>query len=165
MTIRGQVHKYGDDINTDEIIPAPYLNTISPEVLGQHCLEGLDELFVKKLKPGDILVAGRNFGCGSSREHAPISILGAGVGAVIAQSFARIFFRNSINIGLPIVECPQGVAKINSEDKLELDLEQGSIKNLTTDEVYQASPFPPFMQQIIACGGLLNYMTRKTQAS
>jgi 3-isopropylmalate dehydratase small subunit len=159
MILRGQAHKYGDDINTDEIIPAPYLNTIDPEALGQHCLSGLDEGFVKRVKPGDILVAGKNFGCGSSREHAPISIRGAGVGAVIAKSFARIFYRNCINIGLPIVECPEGAERIRPGDQLELNMEQGIIKNLTANETYRALPLPPFMQKIIARGGLLNYVT------
>ena len=160
MILRGQAHKYENDINTDEIIPARYLNTIDPETLGQHCLEGLDEGFANRVKPGDILVAGKNFGCGSSREHAPISIRGAGVGAVIAHSFARIFFRNCINIGLPIVECPKAAEHINTGDLLELDMEQGIINNLTANETYQALPIPPFMQKIIASGGLLNYVTK-----
>ncbi len=160
MILKGKAHKYGDDINTDEIIAARYLNTIDPKTLGAHCMEGLDENFTKKVAPGDILVAGKNFGCGSSREHAPISIRGAGVSAVIAKNFARIFFRNCINIGLPILECPEAVEKINAGDSLELDMEQGTIKNLTTDETYQTLPIPPFMQKIFASGGLLNYVTK-----
>jgi 3-isopropylmalate/(R)-2-methylmalate dehydratase small subunit len=123
-------------------------------------MEGLDENFTKKVAPGDILVAGKNFGCGSSREHAPISIRGAGVSAVIAKNFARIFFRNCINIGLPILECPEAVEKINAGDSLELDIEQGTIKNLTTNETYQTLPIPAFMQKIFASGGLLNYVTK-----
>jgi 3-isopropylmalate/(R)-2-methylmalate dehydratase small subunit len=161
MILHGNAHKYGDDINTDEIIPAKYLNTIDPKILGRHCLEGLDEEFAKKVAPGDILVADKNFGCGSSREHAPISILGAGVAAVIARSFARIFYRNCINIGLPIIECPEGAQKIKTGDRLELDIERGIIKNLSTAETYSAMPFPPFMQKIISSGGLLNYVTGK----
>lgn len=159
MTLSGKAHKYGDDINTDEIIAARYLNTIDPKTLGAHCMEGLDEDFVKKVAPGDIIVAGKNFGCGSSREHAPISIRGAGVSAVIAKNFARIFFRNCINIGLPILECPEAAEKINAGDSLELDVEQGTIKNLTANETYQTLPIPPFMQKIFASGGLLNYVT------
>jgi 3-isopropylmalate/(R)-2-methylmalate dehydratase small subunit len=160
MIIKGKAHKYGDDINTDEIIPARYLNTIDPKVLGQHCLEGLDEEFPKKVQPGDILVADKNFGCGSSREHAPIAIRGAGVAAVIAKSFARIFYRNAINIGLPILECPAGAQKIKAGDQLELDIEQGLVKNLSTNETYKTLPFPALMQKIIASGGLMNYVVK-----
>jgi 3-isopropylmalate/(R)-2-methylmalate dehydratase small subunit len=162
MILQGNAHKYGDDINTDEIIPAKFLNTIDPEILGQNCMTGLDEEFPNRVKPGDILVAGKNFGCGSSREHAPISILGAKVGAVIAKSFARIFFRNCVNIGLPILECPEGADKIKTGDKLELDIDNGIIKNLSSGESYKTTPLPDFMQKIIASGGLLNYVTKNT---
>ena len=160
MILRGKAHKYGDNINTDEIIPARYLNTIDEKVLGAHCLEDLDINFVKKVKPGDFIVAGRNFGCGSSREHAPICIRGAGVAAVIASSYARIFFRNSFNIGLPIMELPE-VDKIRDGDELEVDTERGQIKNLTRRETYQTQPFPPFIQELIQAGGLLNYVSQK----
>ncbi len=160
MILNGNAHKYGDDINTDEIIPAKFLNTIDPVVLGQNCMTGLDEEFPKNVKAGDILVAGRNFGCGSSREHAPISILGAKVGAVIAKSFARIFFRNCVNIGLPILECPEGADKIKTGDKLGLDVEAGIIKDVSAGESYNTTPLPAFMQNIIASGGLLNYVAK-----
>ncbi len=160
MNISGAAHKYGDDINTDEIIPARFLNTIDKDILGSHCMSGLDEEFPSNAAPGDILVAGKNFGCGSSREHAPISILGAKVSAVVAKSFARIFFRNSINIGLPIIESPDAAEKIKAGDKLEINVTQGIIKNLTTNETYNIQPLPDFMQKIIACGGLLNYVTK-----
>ncbi len=147
MIIKGKTHKYGDNVNTDEIIPAQYLNTIDPNVLGRHCMAGIDGAFAGKVKPGDILVAGWNFGCGSSREHAPVSIKGTGVAAVIAASFARIFYRNSINIGLPILECPQAAAIVTG-DVLEIDLSGGLIRNITQNTTYQAGAFPPFLQQV-----------------
>ena len=159
MILHGKAHKYGDNINTDEIIPARYLTTTDEKELGAHCLEDLDIDFVKKVKPGDFIVAGRNFGCGSSREHAPIAIRGAGVSAVIASSYARIFFRNAFNIGLPILELPD-VDKIQDGDELEIDTERGQIKNLTRKETYQTQPFPPFIQELIQAGGLMNYVSR-----
>jgi len=157
MMIRGKVHKYGDNINTDEIIPARYLNTTDPNELRAHCMEDVDPEFAKKVKPDDIITAGQNFGCGSSREHAPIAIKAAGVSCVIAKTFARIFYRNSINIGLPILECPEAVDGIGGGDEVEADLTTGRIRNLSTGQEFQANPFPPFMQQIITAGGLINY--------
>ncbi len=161
LTLQGSAHRYGANINTDEIIPARYLNTSDPDELAKHCMEDLDKDFMKKLKPGDFIVAEQNFGCGSSREHAPIAIKKAGVSAIIASTFARIFFRNAINIGLPILECPAAVKNIKSGDVLSIDLTAGTIKNVTRSEVYQAQPFPPFMQDIIKQGGLLNYLKRR----
>ncbi|MCX5777915.1 MAG: 3-isopropylmalate dehydratase small subunit [Elusimicrobia bacterium] len=161
LTLKGSAHRYGANINTDEIIPARYLNTSDPDELAKHCMEDLDKDFMKKLKPGDFIVAEQNFGCGSSREHAPIAIKKAGVSAIIASTFARIFFRNAINIGLPILECPAAVKNIKSGDVLSIDLTAGTIKNVTRSEVYQAQPFPPFMQDIIKQGGLLNYLKRR----
>ncbi|OGS18342.1 MAG: 3-isopropylmalate dehydratase small subunit [Elusimicrobia bacterium RIFOXYA2_FULL_50_26] len=158
MTLKGKAHKYGSNINTDEIIPARYLNTSDAAELAKHCMEDLDRDFMKKMKKGDFIVAESNFGCGSSREHAPISIKAAGVSAVIAKSFARIFFRNAINIGLPILECAEAVKKIKSGDAIEVNLATGAIKNITRSETYQAQAFPEFMQQIIAKGGLLEYI-------
>jgi 3-isopropylmalate/(R)-2-methylmalate dehydratase small subunit len=155
MILKGFAHKYGANINTDEIIPARYLNTSDHDELAKHCMEDLDKDFVKKLKPGDFIVATENFGCGSSREHAPVSIKRAGVSAVIAKSFARIFFRNSINIGLPILESAQAVDAIENGDELEADLSIGEIKNITKGQVYKAEPFPEFMKDIIQKGGLL----------
>ncbi|MBI2844568.1 MAG: 3-isopropylmalate dehydratase small subunit [Armatimonadetes bacterium] len=160
--IKGKVHKYGDNVNTDEIIPARYLNTTDHEELGAHCMEDIDAEFVNKVRPGDIIVAGLNFGCGSSREHAPIAIKAAGVSCVIAKTFARIFYRNSINIGLPILECPEAVDGINAGDEIEVDLDTGRITNLTTGRSFQAKPFPPFMQQLITAGGLINYAREVT---
>ncbi|MGA2091624.1 MAG: 3-isopropylmalate dehydratase small subunit [Endomicrobiales bacterium] len=161
MILKGNAHRYGANINTDEIIPARYLNTSDPMELAKHCMEDLDKDFMKKMKPGDFIVAEQNFGCGSSREHAPIAIKKAGVSAIIATTFARIFFRNAINIGLPILECPEAVKKIKSGDVLSIDLSTGTIKNVTRSEVYHAQPFPPFMQEIIKRGGLLNYLKQK----
>lgn len=155
--ITGRVHKYGDNVNTDEIIPARYLNTVDPIELAAHCMEDIDAEFPQKVKDGDIIVAALNFGCGSSREHAPIAIKAAGVSCVIANTFARIFYRNSINIGLPILECPEAVAGISAGDEIEVNLEAGLIRNLTTGTEFTAKPFPPFMQQLITAGGLINY--------
>jgi len=160
MILKGKAHKYGSNVNTDEIIPARYLNTTDPAVLAKYCMEDIDKEFVKKVKKGDIMVAENNFGCGSSREHAPIAIKAAGISAVIANSFARIFFRNAINIGLPILECPKAVKAIKSGDELEINLNQGIIKNLTKKEEYKAQPFPEFMQKIIKAGGLLGYIKK-----
>lgn len=161
MSIKGKTWKYGDDIDTDVIIPARYLNIIDPVELGKHCLEGLDKDFVKKMTPGDIIVARKNFGCGSSREHAPLAIKGAGVSAVVASSFARIFYRNAINTGLPILESPEAAEKISTGDVIEVDVTKGEIKNLTKNEIYHALPFPPFMQELISTGGLMEYVKKK----
>ncbi len=161
MKARGTVHKYGDDVNTDVIIPARYLNTASHAELASHCMEDIDRDFVKTVKPGDIIVAGKNFGCGSSREHAPIAIRASGVSCVIARSFARIFFRNSINIGLPILECPAAAEEIDGGDDVEVDFDGGVIRDATTGKSYRAQPYPPFLQNIIRAGGLLNSIAKK----
>ena len=152
---RGIVHKYGDDIDTDVIIPARYLNTQDPDELASHCMEDIDDNFVNKVKDGDIIVGGDNFGCGSSREHAPIAIKASGISVVIAATFARIFYRNSINIGLPIMESPEASKGISEGDEVSVDFESGIITNITKNETYQAKPFPPFIQDIINKGGLL----------
>lgn len=155
MIVKGKVHKFGSDVDTDVIIPARYLNTASAEELAAHCMEDIDPDFVKNVKAGDIIVAEDNFGCGSSREHAPIAIKASGVSLVIANTFARIFYRNSINIGLPILECPEAVRNIRAGDVVSCDLAKGEIRNETTGETFQAQPFPPFIQRIIDAGGLL----------
>ena len=162
MKVQGRVFKYGNDVDTDVIIPARYLNTTSETELAGHCMEDIDPDFIKKVKAGDIIVAGDNFGCGSSREHAPIAIKASGVSLVIANSFARIFYRNSINIGLPILECPEAVKEISAGDIVSCDLGEGIIKNETTGKTFTAEPFPPFIQEIIADGGLIKHLT-KTQ--
>ena len=159
MAMKGRVHKFADNINTDEIIAARYLNSTDAKELGRHCMESIDEDFSKRVKAGDIIVAGRNFGCGSSREHAALAIKGVGLSCVIAESFARIFFRNAINIGLPILEVAQA-KKINQGDRLKIDLIKGEIRNLTKNKVYKSSSFPDFMQEIVKRGGLINW-TRK----
>lgn len=156
MHFKGTVHRYGRDIDTDVIIPARYLTTSEPSELAKHCLEDLDVEFANKVKPGDIIVAEENFGCGSSREHAPIAIKAAGVDAVIAKSFARIFYRNSINTGLAILECPEAVDAIKNGDVVSVDTESGTITDETTGESFTAQPFPPFIADIIEQGGLLN---------
>jgi len=158
MKFTGKVYKFGSNVDTDAIIPARYLNTFDPIELARHCMEDADADFPQKVKPGDIIMADKNFGCGSSREHAPIAIKGAGVACVIASSFARIFYRNAINIGLPILESPEAVEAIQEGDQVEVDLGSGQIKNLRTNEVYSATPFPAFMQSIMAEGGLINYV-------
>ena len=160
MQFQGTAHRYGRDIDTDVIIPARYLNTSDPAELAKHCLEDLDVDFVNKVTPGDILVAEENFGCGSSREHAPVCIKAAGVACVIAKSFARIFYRNSINIGLPIMECPAAVDAIKAGDEVAVDADMGVITDLTTGESFQVEPFPPFIAQIVAEGGLVNRTRR-----
>ena len=162
MKVQGRVFKYGNDVDTDVIIPARYLNTTSETELAGHCMEDIDPDFIKKVKEGDIIVAGDNFGCGSSREHAPIAIKASGVSLVIANSFARIFYRNSINIGLPILECPEAVKEVSAGDIVSCDLGEGIIKNETTGKTFTAEPFPPFIQEIIKDGGLLPHIT-KTQ--
>jgi 3-isopropylmalate/(R)-2-methylmalate dehydratase small subunit len=161
IILKGRAHKYGSNINTDEIIPARYLNTSDPKELARHCMEDLDADFMKKAQKGDFLVAENNFGCGSSREHAPIAIKEAGLSGIIAKSYARIFFRNAINIGLPILESDEAVDKIQTGDELEVDLAKGEIKNITRNEVYKAQAFPEFMQEIIRKGGLLEYIKTK----
>ena len=155
MLFEGKVIKYGDNVDTDVIIPARYLNTIDKKELASHCMEDLDATFTSRVQDGDIMVAGYNFGCGSSREHAPIAIKESGIALVIAKSFARIFYRNSINIGLPIIECPEAVDAISEGDKLKADMDAGVIYNLTTGEEYKAEPFPAFIQEIITTGGLI----------
>lgn len=155
MLFEGKVIKYGDNVDTDVIIPARYLNTIDKKELASHCMEDLDATFTSRVQDGDIMVAGYNFGCGSSREHAPIAIKESGIALVIAKSFARIFYRNSINIGLPIIECPEAVDAISEGDKLKADMDAGVIYNLTTGEEYKAEPFPEFIQEIITTGGLI----------
>ena len=155
---RGTVFKYGDNVDTDVIIPARYLNNTDPKDLAKHCMEDIDKDFVNKVQEGDIIVATKNFGCGSSREHAPISIKAAGVACVIADTFARIFYRNSINIGLPIVECPEAANEISSGDCVNVDFNSGIITDETTGKKYKGQAFPPFMQKIIDCGGLVNYL-------
>lgn len=157
MVLHGNAIKYGDNIDTDVIIPARYLNTSDPAELAKHCMEDIDKSFTSKVKPGDVMVGGANFGCGSSREHAPIAIRAAGMSCVIAKSFARIFFRNAINIGLPILECAEAADGIAEGDEVQVDLDTGVITNRTKNETYQAAPFPEFMQNIIRCGGLVNY--------
>jgi len=160
MILKGKVHKYGDNVNTDEIIPARYLNTAESSELARHCMEDIDGDFVKNVADGDIIVAGKNFGCGSSREHAPLSIKAAGVSCVIAESFARIFFRNAINIGLPIMEVKEAARKIKTGDILEINIKEGKIKNLTGHKSYSSKPFPDFLLKIIISGGLMNYVKR-----
>lgn len=154
--LKGKVFKFGDDIDTDVIVPATYLNTFDPLQLAKHCMEYTSPDFYKQVKQGDIMVAGRNFGCGSSREHAPIAIKGCGVPMVIAKSFARIFYRNAINIGLYILECPEAVDNIDDGDEVSVDLDTGVITNITKNATFKAQPFPPFIQDIINNGGLLN---------
>ncbi|TWH56655.1 3-isopropylmalate/(R)-2-methylmalate dehydratase small subunit [Desulfitobacterium sp. LBE] len=150
--------KFGDDIDTDVIIPARYLNQNTPEHLAAHCMEDADTNFAKEVKPGDVIIGGKNFGCGSSREHAPVAIKAAGVKAVIADSYARIFYRNSLNIGMPILECPEAVQGIEAGDEVSVDLETGKIVNLTRNTEFEARPFPPFMQDLIKAGGLIPYV-------
>ena len=163
--ITGKIWKFGDDVDTDAIIPARYLNTSDPAELALHCMEDADPSFINKLVPGDIIVAGKNFGCGSSREHAPLAIKAAGVACVIAESFARIFYRNAINIGLPILESPEASQKMQEGAQVEVNLEKGEIRGLPGGESYSAVPFPPFMRELIAVGGLINYVRQKKQES
>ena len=159
--LRGKVHLFGNDVNTDEIIPARYLNRIEPAFLAAHCMEDADPEFVKKARPGDILVAGRNFGCGSSREHAPIAIKAAGIACVVAESFARIFFRNAINTGLPIVTCPEAARDAHAGDEMEVDLAAGEVRNRTTGRAFTFPPFTQEIQEIIAAGGLMPFVKRQ----
>ncbi len=158
MNAKGRVHKYGDNVDTDVIIPARYLATSDPKELAEKCMIDIDPDFASRVKEGDIIVANKNFGCGSSREHAPIAIKASRVSCVIAETFARIFYRNSINIGLPIIECPEAAKDIKDGDEVEVDFDSGLIKNLSTGEVYQGQKFPEFMQKIIKAEGLMNYI-------
>jgi len=161
MMINGQAWKFGANVDTDVIIPVRYLTSIDPAELGKHCLEGLDPEFATKVRAGDVIVALENFGCGSSREHAPVAIKGAGVGCVIAATFARIFFRNALNIGLPIVESAEAARRIEAGDTVEGDVASGRIVNHSKGETYQAAPFPPFVQELVAAGGLVPYVARR----
>lgn len=161
MVFEGTAHKYGRDVDTDVIIPARYLKTTDAQELAGHCMEDIDTEFVNRVKPGDIIVAEENFGCGSSREQAPLAIKAAGVSCVVAASFARIFYRNAINIGLPILVCPEAAYEAESGDLLRVDLEKGEVTNLIKQKVYQADRFPEFMQQIVSAGGLMSYVKQK----
>ncbi|MFZ5649904.1 MAG: 3-isopropylmalate dehydratase small subunit [Bacillota bacterium] len=164
MELKGTTWKFGNDVDTDAIIPARYLNTSDPRELAAHCMEDADPDFSKKIKSGDIIVAGKNFGCGSSREHAPISIKEAGISCVIAKTFARIFYRNAFNIGLPIFESAEASEGISEGDEVVVDVEAGVIRNITKNEEYRATRVPPFMQQIIAAGGLINYVAERMKS-
>ncbi len=164
MLLEGKAWRYGRDVDTDVIIPARYLSATGEKELGAHCLEDLDPRFASQVEEGDIIVAEENFGSGSSREHAPLAIKGCGVSCVIASSFARIFYRNAFNVGLPIMECPQAVADIRSGDNLRVDLEQGTVENLSTGNSFQAQPIPEFMREIIDLGGLVEYVRRRLAA-
>lgn len=164
MKARGNVFRYTDNVDTDVIIPARYLNTSDAKELAGHCMEDIDAAFVKRVGPGDIIVAGRNFGCGSSREHAPLAIKAAGISCVIAASFARIFYRNAINIGLPILECAEAVKGIRADDVVSVEFSTGTITNESTGESWEAEPFPPFIQEMIAADGLVNYLRREVRS-
>ena len=161
MQAQGHVFKYGDNVDTDVIIPARYLNSSDPAELATHCMEDIDKSFTSKVQKGDIIVASKNFGCGSSREHAPIAIKASGVSCVIAETFARIFYRNAINIGLPIIECPEAAAAIRPGDEVKVDFDSGMIYDLTQGTEYRGQAFPPFMQKIIAAGGLVSYINEE----
>lgn len=158
MQVEGKVWRYGDNIDTDVIIPARYLNTFDPKELAKHCMVDIDETFAKEVQTGDIMVGGKNFGCGSSREHAPVAISASGIPVVIAASFARIFYRNGINIGLPLLEIGNDVEKIHANDRLKIDTSTGTIENLTTGDIFHAHPLPDFVQEIAKSGGLVNYV-------
>ncbi|MCD8120179.1 MAG: 3-isopropylmalate dehydratase small subunit [Lachnospiraceae bacterium] len=164
MKARGTVFKYGDNVDTDVIIPARYLNSSDPAELAKHCMEDIDTEFVHRVHTGDIMVANKNFGCGSSREHAPMAIKAAGISCVIAETFARIFYRNAINIGLPILECPEAAKAIEGGDDVEVDFDSGMIYDYTKGTQYQGQAFPPFMQEIIRAEGLIPYINRKQEA-
>jgi 3-isopropylmalate/(R)-2-methylmalate dehydratase small subunit len=163
MVLKGKVYKYGANVDTDAIIPARYLNVSEPALLAKHCMEDIDLEFVKKVKPGDIIVATTNFGCGSSREHAPLAIKTSGISCVIADSFARIFFRNAINIGLPLLESSEAVENTSPGDTLEVDLEKGAIKNLSNGKTFRAKPYPAFMGELISAGGLVEYTKKRLE--
>ena len=159
--LKGKVHKYGADVNTDVIIPARYLNLSEPAELAEHCMEDIDQEFLGRVQPGDIMMATTNFGCGSSREHAPLAIKAAGISCIIAKSFARIFFRNAINIGLPLLECEEAVDKTEAGDVLEVDLASGKLKNLTKGIEFTAKPYPDFMAELISAGGLIEHTKKR----
>ena len=163
MKAQGTVHRYAENVDTDVIIPARYLNTSDPAELAAHCMEDIDPAFAGRVARGDILVAGRNFGCGSSREHAPLAIKASGISCVIAESFARIFYRNALNIALPILECPAAAQAIAAGDEIEVDFAAGTITDTTTGQSFSAEPFPPFMLELIAAGGLATYMKGRMQ--
>jgi len=165
MKIKGKVWRFGDDVDTDAIIPARYLNTTDPQELARHCMEAAAPAFAEQVRPGDIIVAGKNFGCGSSREHAPLCIKAAGISCVIAAGFARIFYRNAFNIGLPILESPEASEASRQGDELEVDLATGEIRNLTRDRTFMAQPVPPFMQELLGDGGLIKYIARRLKES
>jgi 3-isopropylmalate/(R)-2-methylmalate dehydratase small subunit len=164
LKLKGTVHKYGANVDTDVIIPARYLNISEPAELAEHCMEDIDSAFLERVKPGDIIVASTNFGCGSSREHAPIAIKAAGISCVVAASFARIFFRNAINIGLPLLECKEAADEAEAGDVLEVELESGKIRNITRNKTFHAEPYPDFMLEIISAGGLIGHTRRKLEA-
>jgi 3-isopropylmalate/(R)-2-methylmalate dehydratase small subunit len=163
VKLSGSVWRYGDNVDTDVIIPARYLNVSTPEELARHCMEDLDPAFAAEVRPGDVIVAGENFGCGSSREHAPLALKGAGVSCVVACSFARIFYRNAINVGLPILECPAAVKGAEKGHHVQIELETGQVHNVTTGQVHWAEPYPAFMMRIIRAGGLIPYTRRRIQ--
>lgn len=163
MKIEGRAHRFGNNVNTDEIIPSPYLNMTDLKELGRHCMEGIDRNFSKRVKKGDVIVAGKNFGCGSSREHAPLSIKGAGISCIIGESFARIFYRNCINIGLPILESKEAARRIRLNDKVKIDTNSGKIEDVTRKSTFMAQRFPPFMREMIKEGGLMKYITKKNE--
>jgi 3-isopropylmalate/(R)-2-methylmalate dehydratase small subunit len=164
LLLEGNAWRYGRNVDTDVIVPARYLSLNRAEELGEHCLEDLDPGFAGRVQEGDIIVAEENFGSGSSREHAPLAIKGCGVSCVVASSFARIFYRNAINVGLPILECPQAVEDVKTGDHLRVDLEQGTVENLSTGNIFQAQPFPQFMREIISVGGLVQYVKNRLQS-
>jgi 3-isopropylmalate/(R)-2-methylmalate dehydratase small subunit len=164
MELKGKVHKFGDDVNTDEIIPARYLNTSDPMELAKHAMEDADPEFVNKMKPGDFIVAGKNFGCGSSREHAPIALKAAGISGVIADSFARIFYRNAFNMGLAIFESPEAAAALKNGQEISVDMDSGVITDLATGKKFSSQPIPPFMQQLLADGGLMAFVKKHSEA-
>ena len=164
MSVKGKVFKYGNDVDTDVIIPARHLTSADPSHLASHCMEDIDASFVSRVSEGDIMVAGSNFGCGSSREHAPVAIKASGISLVIAESFARIFYRNAINVGLAIMECPEASAAINDGDEVEADFDTGVITDLTTGDTFTAKPFPEFIKKIIEAGGLVQYTKLKSEA-
>ena len=164
MELKGKVHKFGDDVNTDEILPARYLNTSDPAELALHAMEDADPEFVHKVQHGDFIVAGKNFGCGSSREHAPVALKAVGLAGVIAASFARIFYRNAFNMGLPIFECPEAAAEIQGGQEISVDVDTGVITDLSTGKKYQSQPIPPFMQELLADGGLMAHLKKHVEA-
>ncbi len=164
MRFKGRIHKFGDHIDTDQIIPARYLTTTDPAALASHCMEDADPTFARRVQPGDIMAGGINFGCGSSREHAPVAIKGSQVPCVVAKSYARIFFRNAINLGLPVVECPEAIDEAEDGDTFEVDLDAGVVRNMTKEREYRVTPFEPFMNELLEAGGLIPYTRRRLAA-